>query len=206
MSTLIDIKKLKAGDRNTFNQLCKEKYPSLVAYARIFIPEEWAQDVVQDVLFSVWQNRTNLDESKSIQNYLLRSVYNRCLNYIKRGNYSKDFREWNKLRIANIAIEAIEIDKNPVIKRLFDQDLRESLNKAISALPTKTREVFCMSYIDEYSNKDIAEKLNLSVRTVESHIYMALKQLRKLLKSEKLILLFFSLHFYKDFINFTQYF
>ena len=87
------IARIREGDRETFNAFCRERYASLIAFARLFLSRingTWADDVVQDVLFGLWQNRASLyDDGSSLQAYLLRSVYHRCLNYLKKERRSE---------------------------------------------------------------------------------------------------------------------
>ncbi len=187
-STYELVKRIKKGDRAAFNTFCREIYPSLEAYAMMFLSDEWADDVVQDVLFSAWQRRESLDENSSVHNYLLKSVYNRCLNYLKRQSLSQTHREWNDRQINLVLHSVSDIDSNPTLRNLFSGDLRKTIEDAINGLSPKCREVFCLSYIEDMSNKEIAEKLGISVRTVEAHMYTALKHLRSTLSKEVLIL------------------
>ena len=90
------VTRIRYGDREAFNLLCRERYASLISYARLFlsgINGSWAEDVVQDVLFGVWQNRRTLKEDDgTLQSYLLRSVYNRCINYLKKARRANLYR------------------------------------------------------------------------------------------------------------------
>lgn len=185
--TQTEIDRIRQGDREAFNDLCRERYASLISYARLFLSRvnaAWAEDVVQDVLFGLWQNRSSLyDDGSSLQGYLLRSVYNRCMNYLKKA------RRMESLNLSSEAFRMLEMmaghydpDRNPAIVELFNADLRSSLDNAISALSPQRRKVFTLSYIEQLTNKEIGEKMGLSVRTVENHMHLALKQLRKDLK------------------------
>ena len=69
-------------------------------------------------------------------------------------------------------------DRNPVIRSIFSADLRDLISDAVSKLSPRCREVFTMSYLDNFSNKEISERLGISLSTVENHMYIALKQLR----------------------------
>ncbi len=189
LSTYELIKRIKTGDRAAFNTFCKVEYPALEAYAMMFLSDEWAEDVVQDVLFSAWQHRETLDEKSSVHSYLLKSVYNRCLNYLKRQSLSQTHREWNDRQINLILHSVSDIESNPTLRNLFSGDLRKTIEDAINGLSPKCREVFCLSYIEDLSNKDISDKLGISVRTVESHMYTALKHLRAVLSKDALLLL-----------------
>ncbi len=193
------ILKIKKGDKEAFNALCQDELPSLLSYARLFLAEGWAEDVVQDVLYSFWRNRENLSEGGSVRGYLLRSVYNRAMNYLRKERLSSEFRAWNDVRIAMLGLDGSDPEKNPTIRNLFDGDLHKSLDEAIAGLPPKCREVFKMSYIEDIPNKEISARLGVSLSTVENHIYSALKQLRKTLSNEK-ALIFFTLLPYLDII------
>lgn len=162
--------------------LCRERYVSLVSYARLFlagIDPAWAEDVVQDVLFSLWQNRRRLrDDESELQAYLLRSVYNRCINYLKRARRQKTFSDSYENRMLAVLGDCWSPDRNPVIRSIFSADLRDLISDAVSKLSPRCREVFTMSYLDNFSNKEISERLGISLSTVENHMYIALKQLR----------------------------
>jgi RNA polymerase sigma-70 factor (ECF subfamily) len=82
-------------------------------------------------------------------------------------------------------------DENPVIRKLYVNELKEELHQAIENLPEKCREVFKLSYLDDHRNKEISEILNISVSTVEKHINHALKTLRKTLSHIKMLFLNF---------------
>ena len=172
------ISAIRSGDRRAFDGFCRERYASLISYARLFVPDEWAEDVVQDVLFGVWERRGRLRDDGTLSGYLLRSVYNCCLNYLKRRSTAKSYYEE---RIAGIMSDYYAPETNPVLVGLFRQDLRNTLENAVSTLSPRVQEVFRMSYVEDMSNKEIAERLGLSVSTVENHMYAALKQLRAIL-------------------------
>lgn len=184
------LSEIKKGDRAAFDEFCRGELPVLSSYARAFLDEEWADDVVQDVLFSFWQNRGRINTDYPIRSYLLRSVYNRSMNYLRRQKLAADFREWNDMRIMELGLEGSDPDRNPVIRRLFDGDLRESLTKAIDSLPARCREVFIKSYIEDKTNKEISMEMDISLSTVENHMYKALKLLRLALSDDKAFILF----------------
>ena len=83
-------------------------------------------------------------------------------------------------------------DHAEVIRKIEDQELRQEIYGAINELPDKCREVFKLSYLHEMKNKDIAETLGISLRTVEAHMYKALKFLRERLRHLLLSLIIFS--------------
>ncbi len=173
---------IKSGDRNAFDVLCRERYASLISFARLFLSgvnQSWAEDVVQDVLFGVWQNRRKLrEDDRGLQAYLLRSVYNRCINYIKRARRNNLFTGEYEERLLSLAGDCWSPDRNPVIRSIFNADLRDIISEAVSSLSPRCKEVFTLSYIDNLTNKEISERLGISLSTVENHMYIALRQLR----------------------------
>lgn len=180
--------RIKSGDRKAFDELCVSRYPMLISYAQLFLRDVFAEDVVQDVLFNVWKNRKTLREESSLHTYLLKSVYNRCMNYISKEKSSDNHVRYCSDVFMSTYGAMCSPDESPVIKKLFNDDLRKSLNVAIDALSPRCKEVFLMSYVEELSNKEIAERLGVSLSTVENQMYTALKHLRKVLSSEKIIL------------------
>ena len=177
MEKILLTTRIRNGDRKAFDELCGRYYAMLVSYARLFMKDDWAEDVVQDVFYNVWQNRAALDDSNSLYKYLLRSVYNRALNYLDKNRRAGDYRAY------------YAPDNSPIIRKLYSDDLRASLDAAIESLPPKCREVFKLSYLEDLSNREISERLGISQSTVENHIYSALKQLRQKLSKEQLLLL-----------------
>ena len=183
---------IRDGSREAFDEMCGRYYAPLTAYARLFLHGNWAQDVVQDVFVNVWSRREGLDPDQSLYGYLLRSVYNQSVNYVNKNRHAGNYRSYYQERIESIGYTYYDPDRNPVIEKLYSQELRASINEAVGALPEKCREVFTMSYLQGFSHREISEQLGIAQSTVENHIYLALKALRsKLSRSELLMLMFF---------------
>ena len=75
---------IRDGSREAFDEMCGRYYAPLMAYARLFLKGNWAQDIVQDVFVNVWIRRETLDPRQSLYGYLLRSVYNQSVNYVNK--------------------------------------------------------------------------------------------------------------------------
>lgn len=179
---------IRDGSREAFDEMCGRYYAPLTAYARLFLHGNWAQDVVQDVFVNVWIRRGGLDPGQSFYGYLLRSVYNQSVNYVNKHRHASNYRSYHQERIESIGYAYYDPDKNPVIEQLYSQDLRKSINEAISALPDKCREVFTLSYLEGFSHREISDRLGIAKSTVENHIYLALKQLRAKLSKPELLM------------------
>ena len=165
----------------TYKALFRKYYPSLIFYATRLIGEEEAEDVVQDVFIEI---------GDQIQAFLYRAVYTRALNVLKHRNvedgYCAAMEEINQRRA-----EFYQPDNNEVIRRIEDRELRKEIYNAINELPDKCKEVFKLSYLHEMKNKEIADVLGISLRTVEAHMYKALKYLRSRLDPLWIILFLF---------------
>lgn len=182
MDTTSLIERVKKGDRIAFNELYRQYYLSLRSYAELFLDEVEAEDVVQDVFLNVWLRKEGLDDSQSLQGYLLRSVYNSSLNVLKKKIHSNDYRSTYEQEIEEIGYRYYDPDANEVIRRLYNQDLRAEINAAINSLPARCREVFTLSYLHDIPSKEISLQLGISLSTVDNHIYSALKLLREKLR------------------------
>ena len=140
MEKILLTTRIRNGDRKAFDELCGRYYAMLVSYARLFMKDDWAEDVVQDVFYNVWQNRAALDDSNSLYKYLLRSVYNRALNYLDKNRRAGDYRAYYQERIASMGSAYYAPDNSPIIRKLYSDDLRASLDAANESLPPKCRE------------------------------------------------------------------
>lgn len=174
----------------TYQALFRRYYSSLIFYATRLVGEDEAEDVVQDVFVELWKRKEYIEIGDQIQAFLYRSVYTRALNVLKHRNveegYCAAMEEINQRRT-----EFYQPDNNEVIRRIEDRELRKEIHSAINELPEKCKEVFKLSYLYEMKNKEIAEALGISLRTVEAHMYKALKYLRSRLNPLWMILFLF---------------
>lgn len=176
------IRRVKKGDKVAFDELYKLHYPALRTYAGMLLRDEEAEDVVQDVFLNVWLRKEGLDDSLSFKSYLFRSVYNTALNIIKHRRYTDNYRSVCEKEIEEMGYDYYDPDSCDVIRRLYLQDIQADINAAIDSLPPKCRGVFTLSYLHDMPSKEISEKLGISLRTVDNHIYAALKLLREKLR------------------------
>lgn len=186
-----------------FEQIFRDNYQKLISYAcRIVEPEE-AEDIVDDVFFEIWNRRSGLNiDHKGLKPYLLRSVYNRALNALRHRNVSEtSISLLNRLNDLRLEYLATDITPDTIVQR---SEIRHAIDEAIASLPEKCRQVFTLSYLHNLKNQDIADIMNVSPRTVDAHIYRALRVLREKLKF-LLPFCFFLLSRLSDFnINFVN--
>lgn len=169
------------------HELFKIYYSRLMLFALRFVEEEAAEDIVQDVFLSIWERKDELELGDQISSFLYRSTYSKCLNHIKHEQVVKGYGE-NQQKLSAERAAYFNPDNNDVIQQIENEELRKSISQAINELPDKCREVFRLSYLDEMKNKEIADFMHISLRTVEAHMYKALKYLRGRLKENDLFL------------------
>jgi len=173
-------------------EVCYEKafqdfYPDLLYYAMQFLEQEEAEDLVQDAFMELWKQRYAVEFNHHIHYYLYRLLYNKIINAINhnkvKGKYLDAQKEINEMRIAYY-----DSNYDNILKKIETRELEVLINQAIEELPKQCRQVFKMSYLQEMKNKEIAAILDVSLRTVEAHMYKALKILRNKLKNISLFI------------------
>lgn len=164
-------------EKEEFTAFFRRYYSSLLFYATRFLKEEQAEDVVQDAFMDLWHRRADLDMGDRIIAFMYRSVYTKALNKLKHekivSSYSTAAQEIHKKRV-----EYLSPDNNDVLRKIEDKELKKEVYSAIDILPSKCQEVFMLSYVHGLKNKEIAELMQISLKTVEAHMYKALKCLR----------------------------
>jgi len=177
------IVRLKEGDQTAFQLLFHFYYPGLVIYASQFTTRTAdSEEIVQDFFVRLWSKHTQITLCDSFKNYFFSSIKNACLDFLKHQKVEKKYvSEMMELMKHHLAYD---VDLYVV------SELQEKLKQGIDLLPDKCRQVFIMSRLEGLKNEEIAEKLNISKRTVETQISKALKVLRVELK-DYLGLLFF---------------
>lgn len=164
---------LRRGDDNAFDDLFRRYYPLLCAYAHRLVSLEIAEEIVQEVMLWLWENRTDLIIESSLNQYLFKMTYRRVLNYLTR--------EQIKTKAEVAFYERTQAALGEVDYAHF-KELDLKVKEALEALPEKYREAFIMHRFKELNYKEIAEELHVSPQTVAYRIQQALKLLRISLK------------------------
>ncbi len=181
---------LRHGEISAFVDIYTRYYDALLNYAdRLLNDMETARDVVQQVYYKVWENRDVLNISLSVRAYLFKAVYHGSLNTIA---HQKNIQKYEQEQLSDFYFSMI-IQSPEVEDDLWKSDIKEAVQKAILSLPEKCREVFTLSKLDGLKNREIADKLNISEKTVERHMSIALSKLREELDWLLQIILFFSI-------------
>lgn len=166
------VKALKNGNEEAFHQLYDIWCGKLYNFAlRISNSDSClSEEIVQDVFTHIWERRENLDENKQFGAYLCTITKNRLLNHYKHQMIQAIYNSIIKKRneTSNITNDSIDF-----------QFLNEYIHGLINQLPPARRNVFILSREKSLSNKEIAQKLNISENTVEGHLSKALKFIRE---------------------------
>jgi RNA polymerase sigma-70 factor (ECF subfamily) len=160
---------MSQGDKEALDILFRRYYPLLCAYARRFVDLQDAEEIVQDMMLWLWENRETHIIAVSLHAYLFKAVYRRCLNKIERND--SQYRAHVRF---HAQLHAMLEDIDPY----RFEEFQENVEIAIRRLPPSYREAFVMHRFRDLSYNEIAAILNISPKTVDYRIRHALKQLR----------------------------
>lgn len=167
--------RLCEGDASAFEMIFKTYYQPLCRYAYSFLQDkEEAEEVVQTSLITVWEKRQALSIETSLKSYLYRMVRNSCLNVIKHVRVKQQHAA-HELYVKEVAYES-------VAHKIQAAELETKIMQALKVLPEQCRLVFQLSRFEELKYQEIADQLQISVKTVENHMGKALKLMREQLK------------------------
>jgi len=160
------LEKLIKGNKNAFDKIFKTYYKKLCVFSlKIVKNYAYAEDVVQNIFINLWEKHNDLKINISLKAYLYRAVYNNSVHFIKKQNLNQQFDE-----------SLIEHDYN-FNDLLVQNEIETKIYSTIEELPEQCKKIFKMSRFDELKYREIAEKLNISIKTVETQMSRALKYL-----------------------------
>jgi RNA polymerase sigma-70 factor (ECF subfamily) len=178
---------LVVRDEAAFERVFKMHFKNLYAYALTILKNETeAEETVQQVFFKLWERSENLNVTGTIAAYLYRAVHNESLNFLKH----RKVKELHRLHVA------YSMKNNPeqAKEKEFSRELEKKYRDALNDLPEQCRTVFQLSRFENMKYREIADKLQISVKTVENHMGKALKFLRtRLVDFLKLIIILLNL-------------
>ena len=172
------IQQLKDGNEKVFEQIVKSYWPRLYALANIYvINKEAAKEIVQDTFLVLWSQRKYLEDNTCLITYLMVVGRNKCLNYLKSLQLHTipidDLNEYTVYQRSNVYV--LEDDS---LEILITKELAQAIATSLEKLPAQTKEIFMLSLYNGLKNKEIADQLGISTKSVEYHIKNALKQLK----------------------------
>jgi RNA polymerase sigma-70 factor (ECF subfamily) len=175
--------RIKLGDEQAFELLFRKYYVRLCGFANKFLndPEE-AQNIVQDVFTKIWEGREEIEPDDSLKSYIFKITQNLSLNKLARNKVESKYIEiYKQVYINNLEISASE--------SLLAKELENNIATAIEKLPAGCKKIFELSRNEGLKYNEIAEMLQISIKTVEAQMSKALKTLRVELKEYLMILI-----------------
>jgi len=176
---------IKITTQQEFQEVYNKFYNGLANYAYSILKDrDNAKDMVQEVFLDLWNKREKLTIKTSLEAYLVRAVKFKSIDFIRKDKTKQQYAA-----NANVPDKAYQDDTSD------DAEIGErkkQISYAIAQLPTKCRQVFLLSRVSGYTYKEIAEEMNISVKTVENQISRAFKLLRKKLSGLMILLIFFN--------------
>ncbi|MDD5570312.1 MAG: RNA polymerase sigma-70 factor [Bacteroidales bacterium] len=149
----------------------RSNFKGLCFFAVTYVKDyETAKELVQDSFITLWEKRDTIDLSKPVKTYLTTTIRNRCLNYL---------RDNKKFNNNIIDIESLQIEAEHADNKLGEKELRGRINDAIGELPEKCREIFVLSRYENMKYQQIADMLQISIKTVETQMSKALQHMRE---------------------------
>lgn len=174
-------RRIRAGDVEAYSSVFRRYYEPLCFFAARYLHDiQAAEGIVQDVFVRLWESRETLGIQSSLKSYLYASVRNACLNHIKHENFSTSLDDEVERPDTAAAQPDIQVES---------AELAEALEKAMSALAPKCRQIFAMAKYDGLSYEEIAGILNISINTVKTQLKRALRSLSTSLQHFQVLLL-----------------
>jgi RNA polymerase sigma-70 factor (ECF subfamily) len=177
MSNNIDIKTLEAlknGNHQAFETVFIAYYSKTRNFIYEYLKSELdAEELTEELFVSLWENRANINTSKSFNSYLHTIAYNTAINFIKH-KYVKDSY------LSNISEVGYS---HTTEEELIAKELGLLIDDTVSQMPEQRKQIYVLSRNEGLSNSEIAEKLNTTKRNVESQLSLALKEIRKTISS-----------------------
>lgn len=165
---------IRQGDEAAFERTFRQYYDRLCNYANSLLKEaDEAEEVVQTVFLTIWEKRGDLEITLSLKSYLYRAVHNHCLNRFKHAAVREVHRDYTENFLAQSYESVTEV--------IHANELEQRIEAAVSSLPEQCQIAFRMSRFEELKYQEIADQLDISIKTVENQIGKALKILRSAL-------------------------
>lgn len=174
------VREIKSGNKSAFENLYRFFYPKLSYFSNQYLLDvDAANSVAQDVFTELWEKRSTLHEDTNIQAWLFTVTKNKSLKLISKEKTKQKYTDYIRARQLEINYKSLtDFDTS----NFLFEELQNKIKTALSKLSPPVREVFEKSRFEDKKNREIAEELGISVKTVEAHVSKALKLLRTELK------------------------
>ncbi|MCT4602801.1 MAG: RNA polymerase sigma-70 factor [Marinifilum sp.] len=172
------LKAFKDGDEKIFESIFSSYYNQIIGFCIQFVGDnDKAQSIAQEAFIKLWMNREKVEKYNGILSFLYTAAKTECLNFIRRKSVTSKYE--------NRQLQLIEDELNREVLDRFDfnsieiSELEKLIYQSIEDLPEKCKLVFIKSRMEDKTNKEIAEELNISIKAVEANMTRALKFLRE---------------------------
>lgn len=165
----------EALDIDLYQHIYTEYAPMLIRFAEKFVSGFFAEDMVHDVFLKLWDKQVFRLPENDLKRILYVSVRNACLDYLRRVNTEQEILDRRALQLKLDELDFFEASDELFMRK----DLLDQLMKKVAELPERSQQIFRMSYLEGLKAAEIAERLDLSVRTVENLLYRSLLYLRR---------------------------
>ncbi len=187
----LNIQKIKLGKASVFKEVVEQFWPRMFKFCIIYTSDpEVSKDIIQEAFLSLWENRQNLTDETELITYLMVVCRNKCYNYLRKRQF--EFVSDSELTDEEIYLKAscytLENESSELLDTL---DLHSEIEKALSTLRPRTREIFRLKYYEGMKVNEISERTNLAGKTVEYHLRRALKVLQSKLSPAEFYLILF---------------
>lgn len=172
------LKQIANDDLVAFEKLFKSSYEELCRFAAGYLKDmDQAEETVQDVFFTLWTNRKGIKVKQSLRAYLFTMTKNKCLKVLRSKGYEEKYKlQGSFVQQGSVSTPADELNA---------KELYTIIEKTLDALPERTRIIFKLSRDEGLKYHEIAEKLSISIKTVEANMGKALKAFRRKLTEYK---------------------
>lgn len=170
---------LKEGDPAAFEGLFKLTYARLFSYCKLFIHDSsQADDLIQECFLNLWEKYSLIKPGQSVESLLFVMLRHRCLNYLRDNKFL--FSDTNIQSLTENDLQHLfELDFTGSESKSLEEELIDSIREEIEKLPEKRKQVFTKSKVEGLKNREVAEQLGISVKSVEKHLKLAKDQIRK---------------------------
>ena len=170
------VKEIKEGDHDSFREIYYKYSEKVYLFAIRYINNiEDAEEVVQEVFSRIWEHRDNLDENRSFNGYILTITKNIIFN--------ENRKKVNFDIYAQYIINYLRGISNQTENQVIYENVKSIINKEIDNFPPKRKQIYNLSRNEGLSYNEIAQRLSISERTVETHLHLALNRLKKVISS-----------------------
>ncbi|MFK2207753.1 RNA polymerase sigma-70 factor [Bacteroides fragilis] len=165
----------ESNKKKKFEQFFIMTYPKVKAFAwKLLKSEEDAEDIAQDIFAKLWTNPEIWENQETWNSYIYTMVRNHIYNFLKHKSIRQTYQE-------QCTKEEPAISETDIHDQLYAKESELLIKLTIANMPEQRRKIFRMSRTQEKSNQEIADEMDISIRTVERHIYLALIDLKKVL-------------------------